>query len=138
MSQPGFELVGEASDGIEAVQKAKELRPELVILDLGLPKLNGLEAARRIRSISPAPEIVFLTASDCPETVAAALATGAKGFVVKFDAVTELHAAIESVLRGKEYVSKRVKRRGTYTSSHDPDTPTSRYDCGAAWHPLEY
>jgi DNA-binding NarL/FixJ family response regulator len=110
--QPGFQIVGEALDGPEAVQKVEELTPDLVVLDLGLPTLNGIETARQIRSVSPDSKILFLTGNDDPEVAREALETGATGYVAKSDAAVELLNAVEAVLLGKQYVSKRLAGRG--------------------------
>jgi DNA-binding NarL/FixJ family response regulator len=107
--QPGVQIVGEALDGPEAVQKAEELKPDLVVLDIGLPKLNGIEAARQIRTVSPDSKILFLTGNDDPEVAREALGTGATGYVAKSDAPVELLSAVEAVLLGKQYVSKRLR-----------------------------
>ncbi len=95
-------------DGEEAVQKARELKPDLVVLDIGLPKLNGIEAARQIRSVSPDSKILFFTGNDYPQIVREALEAGADGYVSKRDVAADLLAGIEAVLRGKQYVSKRL------------------------------
>ena len=110
--QPGFQIVGEALDGPEAVQKAEELKPDLVVLDIGLPKLNGIESARQIRLVSPDSKLLFLTGNDDPEVARAALDTGATGYVAKSDAAVELLSAVEAVLLGRRYVSKRLAGRG--------------------------
>ncbi len=110
--QPGFQIVGDALDGPEAVQKAEELKPDLVVLDIGLPKLNGIEAARQIRAVSPESKILFLTGNDDPQVAREALDTGATGYVAKSDAAVELLSAVEAVLLGKQYISKRLAGRG--------------------------
>lgn len=104
----GVLIVGEAVDGEEAVQKARELKPHLVVLDIGLSKLNGIEAARQIRSASPNSKILFFTGNDYPQIVREALDAGANGYVSKRDAETDLLAAVEAVLVGKQYVSRRL------------------------------
>jgi DNA-binding NarL/FixJ family response regulator len=104
--QPGFQIVGEALDGQEAVQKAQELKPDLVVLDIGLPKVHGIEAAGQIRSISSDSKILFFTLSDCPQIVLEAFDVGADGYVIKLDAARELLAAVEAVLLGKQYISR--------------------------------
>jgi DNA-binding NarL/FixJ family response regulator len=106
LMRPEWQVVCEASDGSEAVQKAEELRPDLIVLDIGLPKLNGIEAARRIRDVSPNSKIVFLTMDNSRETEQAALSTGAQGFVHKARAQSELLPAIDAVLRGKQFFSR--------------------------------
>jgi len=101
-------IVGEASDGLQAVEQAKELQPDLILLDLSLPKLNGMEAGRRIRKLSPHSKIVVLSQDPSPEIVEGALYLGAAGYLLKSDA-TELPLAIETLLQGKVYVSSKVK-----------------------------
>lgn len=109
-SRPELRLICEVADGLEAVEKAGELRPELVLLDIGLPKLNGIEIARQIRSHSADPKILFVSQESSAEIVQAALETGAVGYVVKADAGLELIAAIDAILRGETYVSKGARR----------------------------
>ena len=100
-----FEVVGVASDGVEAVQLALMLKPDLILLDLGLPKLNGIEAAHRILAMVPTAKILFISQMNDPEVVAAALDSGGKGYVYKQNANTELLPAIEAVLDGEGYLS---------------------------------
>jgi len=100
-----LQIVGEASDGLEAVQRARELQPDLILLDVGLPGINGIEVARRIRESSPWTKILFVSEDSSPEVAEAALGTGARGFVVKSDAGTELLPAVEAVLRGERFIS---------------------------------
>jgi DNA-binding NarL/FixJ family response regulator len=100
-ARPDWQVIYQVSDGIAAVQKARELKPDLILLDIGLPKLNGIEAARQIRDVSPNSKIVFLTMDNSRETEQAALSTGAQGFVHKARAQSELLPAIDAVLRGK-------------------------------------
>jgi len=110
--RPGFRTVEEAFDGEEAVQKAKELRPDLVVLDIGLPVLNGIEAARRIRSVSPDSKIIFLTCNNCLDIAREAFNAGASAYVVKHDAANELIAAVEAVLQKRRYVSNQLAGHG--------------------------
>ena len=108
--KPGWHIVCEASDGEEAIKKAEEFRPDMILLDIGLPKLNGIAAARKISKIAPESRILFLSALDSQEVVEEALHTGASGYVVKLDAASELVAAVEAVLQGQHFVSDRLKR----------------------------
>jgi DNA-binding NarL/FixJ family response regulator len=108
----GFRIVEEAFDGEEAVQKAKELKPDLIIMDIGLPLLNGIEAARRIRSVSPDSKIVFLTCNNLIDMAREAFDAGAGAYVVKHDAADELIPAVEAVLQGRRYVSKQLAGHG--------------------------
>ena len=96
-----WQVISEASDGLEAVQKAQDLKPEIILLDIGLPQLNGIEAARRIRQLSPNSKIIFLSQNKDLDIVRAALGTGALGYVRKIDAKRELLLAVDAVLRGE-------------------------------------
>jgi DNA-binding NarL/FixJ family response regulator len=98
-------VIGEAADGLDAVRKAEELKPDLIVLDIGLPTLNGIEAARRIRQLAPESKIVFLSQESSADVVQEALHLGALGYVVKAHAGTELLAAVEAVLQGEQFVS---------------------------------
>lgn len=105
---PGLQIVGEVSDGLEAVQRARELQPDLVLLDIGLPDINGIEVARGIRKFSPKTKILFVAEDNSPEVAEAALGTGARGYVVKSDAGRELLPAVEAVLGGERFISSSL------------------------------
>ena len=107
--QPELCIVGEVGDGLIAVQKAHELQPDLILLDIGLPNLNGLEAAKAIRQVAPKARILFLTQNSDIEIMRAALNTGAQGYVLKVDAGSDLLPAVEAVLDRKEFVSSGLK-----------------------------
>jgi DNA-binding NarL/FixJ family response regulator len=95
---PGVRVVGEASDAFEAIEKATQLLPDIVLLDIGMPLLNGLEAAPRIRRASPRSKIIFLTQEHDSEVRNAALAAGADGYLLKSRVAAELRPAINSAL----------------------------------------
>jgi DNA-binding NarL/FixJ family response regulator len=100
-----LQIIGEAANGSEAIEKAQELQPDLILLDVGLPKLNGIEAARRIRDVSPKSKILFVSENRDWDTAEEALRAGGCGYVVKSDAARELLSAVEAVLQGKQSVS---------------------------------
>src|SRR5215472_18855105 len=102
-------VIGEAENGSEAVQKAAELKPDLVILDIGLPNLNGIEVCRSIRRSAPESKIVFLTALIDPDVILAALDAGAVGYVYKPRAASDLKPAIAAVLGEKQFFSQNLK-----------------------------
>jgi DNA-binding NarL/FixJ family response regulator len=104
---PDWEIVSEASDGLEGVQKAEEFQPDLILLDIGLPKLNGIEAAMSIRKVAPGSKILFLSENRFSDVAEAALRAGGNGYVVKSDGADELLVAIETVLDGKRFLSSR-------------------------------
>ena len=100
-----LQVVGEASEGLEAVEKAQQLQPDLILLDIGLPKLNGMEAGRRIRDLSPTSKILFVSGNRAWYLAQEALRLGGSGYVVKSGAASELLAAIWVVLGGKQFLS---------------------------------
>jgi DNA-binding NarL/FixJ family response regulator len=103
--RPELQVIGEASDGLEAIHKAEELRPDLVLLDIGLPKLNGIEVGEQLRKLAPASKIIFVTQESSADVVQAALSLGAWGYVVKTRAGSDLLAAVEAVISEKRFVS---------------------------------
>jgi DNA-binding NarL/FixJ family response regulator len=117
-----FQIVGEVADGLEAVQKAEELEPDLIMLDIGLPSLNGIAAARRIRKLSPKTKILFVSQESSADVVQEALALGALGYVVKAFAGGELLPAVESVLQGRQFVSSGLSGH-YFVPASDLETP---------------
>jgi DNA-binding NarL/FixJ family response regulator len=102
-----LEVICEVSDGLTAVQKAEELQPDLILLDIGLPTLNGMEAARQIRKLVPEAKILFVSQESSPDVVQEALSLGARGFVMKTRAGSDLSSAVDAVLLEKQFVSNR-------------------------------
>ena len=98
-------VVGFASDGLEAVQKAEEFQPDLILLDVSLPKLSGIEAARRIRKCAPKAKILFLSSNSDADVVRGALRAGGHGYVLKWEVGIALLPAMQAVLLGKQFVS---------------------------------
>ena len=109
-------VICESSDGLEAVQKSQELQPDLVLLDINLPNLNGLEAARHIRNVAPRSRILFLTSYDWPELSHEAMNIGARGMLVKSEAARDLLPAIGAILREEQFFGREV-------SPPDPTKP---------------
>jgi DNA-binding NarL/FixJ family response regulator len=122
--RPELQIVGEASDGLQGVQKAEELQPDLILLDIGLPTLNGIEAACRISRLVPAAKVLFVSQNKDADVVMAALRNGAKGYVHKANATTDLLPAVEAVLRGDRFVS-----RGLYTE----ELPQAKPEYVVSW-----
>ena len=104
-TQPGFLVLCEASDGLEAVEKAGELQPDLILLDIGLPKLNGLEAAKRIRKLAPQSKILFVSQESSSDVIQEAFRVGAQGYVHKANAESDLLAAVNQIIAGTQFVS---------------------------------
>ena len=108
---PQLKLICEASDGLEALQKALELQPEMIVLDINLPKLNGFEVARRVREHIPPLKIIFFSEDRSFDVAGDALRLGAYGYIVKSDAGRDLVPALEAVLRGEQFVSSSLADR---------------------------
>jgi DNA-binding NarL/FixJ family response regulator len=104
-NRPEFEIIGEVADGLEAVEKAAKLKPDLILLDIGLPTLNGFDVARRIREIAPESKILFVT-QEAPADVAEQAFELGLGFVVKSKAAKDILIAIETVLSGKRFIGR--------------------------------
>ena len=109
--EEGMEVCGEAVDGLDAVVKAQELRPDIITMDISMPNMNGLEAAREIRRMMPDVQILILTQHDVPEMMQQALNAGANGYVVKSAISTDLVAALEKVRSGQPSFVPAVDRK---------------------------
>jgi DNA-binding NarL/FixJ family response regulator len=126
----GWEICGEATDGREAVEKAKELRPDVVIVDIGMPNLNGLDATRRLLQHDPNFKVIVLTVTDADQVIREALDAGARGFVLKSDAARDLVSAIEALESRRMFFTPRVNElllagfleKGHAISSKQPPT----------------
>jgi DNA-binding NarL/FixJ family response regulator len=136
-SHAGFEVVGEAGDGREAIRYAEKIRPDLILMDLSMPKMHGVDALREIKRRTPDTKIVVLTVHKNEEYIQASLEAGADGYVLKDVSHVELVTAIETVLAGKPYlspaISERVikgylegKKQGKCTTAWDTLTPRER------------
>jgi DNA-binding NarL/FixJ family response regulator len=116
--KPEMRVVCEVSDGLQAVQRAEELRPDLILLDISLPTLNGFEAARRIIGLVPESKIIFSTQETSADIIQEAMRLGALGYVFKTHTASDLLPAIDAVLSGRRFVSIASAR---YTSKQSPN-----------------
>jgi CheY-like chemotaxis protein len=133
-----LQVIGEVSDGLQAVERAEKLQPDLVLLDIGLPELNGIEAARRIRRVAACSRILFVSLESSPSVVQTALNLGALGYVLKSEAGSDLLAAVEATIRGEQFVSSvlsgRVFPAQTPSALRSKDAPSSRTPSGIVRH----
>jgi DNA-binding NarL/FixJ family response regulator len=127
-ARPGFQVIDEASDGVEAVQKAEELKPDLILLDIGLPGLNGIEAARRIHRVSPNSKILFASENQSSDVVEEALRTGGGGYVLKSSAARDLLPAVEAILEGEQFISASLVGHDRSSSKYENAVESRRYD----------
>lgn len=107
-SEPDLQIISTAVAGTEAVQKAEELQPDLILMDLSLPGMNGIEATRQIRIASPGSKVLFLTVHSEPDIVQAAFDVGASGYVLKSDFRVDLLPAVRAVLLGQKFISRSL------------------------------
>ena len=110
--RPDSHVIREVSDGLEAVCVAEALKPDLILLDIGLPTLNGFAAARQIRRLAPESKLIFVSQECLPDIVQEAFNLGAQGYVVKTRAAIDLLLAIEAVLAGRHFVSSGLMTSG--------------------------
>ena len=106
-----WQVVGVAADGVEAVQKAEELKPDLILLDVGLPRLDGIQAARRMLAHDPGSRILLVSEHQSLDIAQAALGAGARGYIVKSDTARDLLLAMEAIVEGKRFMSARLAGR---------------------------
>ena|SRR2546425_7587054 len=111
-TEPTLDVICETADGEEAVRKSEELKPDLILLDIGLPGISGIEAARRIRKVSPKSRILFLSQHDSLHMAMEAMKTGAHGYIVKVDAARDLLRGIRAILDGTPFFSDRLIAQG--------------------------
>src|SRR5947209_10717587 len=126
-AQPDWEICGEANDGREALERQHKLKPYVVILDIGMPSLNGLEATRQILRLNPQTKVLILTLHDSDQVVREVLNAGARGFLLKSDAARDLVAAVEALRRDKTYFTSKVAAMVLegYLKGGTPSTPVT-------------
>ena|SRR5271165_423831 len=127
-NQPGWEVSGEAEDGRQAVERANELKPDLVLLDIGMPNLNGIDAARQILANSPTTQILILSMHYSPQVVREVLTVGARGFLLKSDAGCDLVKAVEAVQHHRTFFTAQVNEIviDAYLNPHREAEPSPR------------
>lgn len=118
-SRTGWQVCAEAANGREAVEKAGQLKPDVAVLDIGMPLLNGVEATRQIRKVSPHTEVLILTMHDSEVLVQEVLEAGANGYILKDDADRNLVAAVDALRRHKPYLSSRVSEAASSAVGSD-------------------
>ena len=111
--RPDLQVICGVSDGLLAVEKAQELQPDLILMDIGLPGISGIEAARRIRTLAPNSKIIFLTQESSPEVIQETKSLGASGYVLKIQAESDLLTAVEAVLRGRQFFNDGTDSSGS-------------------------
>jgi DNA-binding NarL/FixJ family response regulator len=127
-NHPGWEVSAEAKDGREAVERASQLKPDLVLLDIGMPNLNGIDAARQILTACPTIHILILTMHYSPQVVQEVLAVGARGFILKSDAGRDLITAVEAVQDDRTFFTSQVTEMvvGGYLNPLRKEAPAPR------------
>lgn len=128
--EPEFEVVGEAADGFQAIQSAKELKPDIILLDISMPRVDGMAAIREIKSVCPEAKILILTVHKTEEHVLETLKSGASGYVLKDASHEEFLLAMRSVLQGKRYLSPDISARivDGYLNGRETADPTSPWE----------
>ena len=127
-TEESYEIVGEANDGRLAVDKVKELRPDVVLMDIAMPDLSGFEATRRVRETEPNVKVLMLTMHDDEELVARCLEAGAAGYIMKDAPASQLLYAIETVHKGERYLSPTVLRKVVAGYMRNSQRPMTSYD----------
>jgi DNA-binding NarL/FixJ family response regulator len=118
--EPNFQVVGAVSDGRALLETAQELNPDVIVADIGMPLMNGLEAGRRLKQLMPAVKLIFLTMNEDPALAAEAMRAGASGYLLKSSAATELIRALQLAAKGKTYITPQIARGMEKEFINDP------------------
>jgi DNA-binding NarL/FixJ family response regulator len=118
--EPSFQVVGAVSDGRALLEMAQELNPDVIVADIGMPLMNGLEAGRRLKQLMPSVKLIFLTMNEDPALAAEAMRSGASGYLLKSSAATELIRAIQLTAKGKSYITPQIARGMEKEFINDP------------------
>jgi DNA-binding NarL/FixJ family response regulator len=108
--EPAYDVVGTVKDGLALLDAAPALKPDVILIDMSMPRLNGLEAGRRLKKMMPGVKLIFLTMSEDPDLAAEAIRNGASGYLLKTCAASELFHAIQTALKGKSFVTPQIAR----------------------------
>jgi len=118
--EPNFQVVGAVSDGRALLETAQELNPDVIVADIGMPLMNGLEAGRRLKQLMPSVKLIFLTMNEDPALAAEAMRAGASGYLLKSSAATELIRALQLAAKGKTYITPQISRGMEKEFINDP------------------
>jgi DNA-binding NarL/FixJ family response regulator len=118
--EPNFQVVGTVSDGRALLESAQELNPDVIVADIGMPLMNGLEAGRRLKQLMPSVKLIFLTMNEDPAIAAEAMRSGASGYLLKSSAATELIRSIQLVAKGRTYITPQIARGMEKVFINDP------------------
>jgi len=120
--EPHYEVVGTVADGRALIEAASQLKPDVIVVDIGMPLMNGLEAGVRLKQVVPTAKLIFLTMNEDPDLAAEAMRRGASGYLLKSSAASELIRAIQMAMKGETYLSPQIARRlqKSYANSPQP------------------
>ena len=126
--EPQYEVVGTVADGRALVESAPQLKPDVILVDIAMPLLNGLEAGLRLKELMPTVKLIFLTMNEDPDLAVEAIRSGASGYLLKSSAASELMQAIQMALKGKSYVTPQIARgmRKAFIKGVRPKTRAKR------------
>jgi DNA-binding NarL/FixJ family response regulator len=118
--EPHYQIVGTVADGRALVETAPQLKPDVIVVDIGMPLMNGLEAGLRLKELLPAAKLIFLTMNEDPDLAAEAMRRGASGYLLKSSAASELIRAIQMAMKGKTYLTAQIARKLQKSFAHNP------------------